>query len=73
MVGGWLVGGFKKTHLKMDILGYHIFINLLFNHIKTTRWSRECCRNLSEDEKIKINYANIRNKNMSDEDRERKK
>ena len=41
---------------------------------KTTKTSQECYRYLSEDEKIKKrNCANIRNKNMSDADRKRKK
>ena len=25
-----------KTYLKMDIIGYHIFINIFVNHKKTT-------------------------------------
>lgn len=38
-----------------------------------TLFLSECYRNISEDEKIeKINYANIRIKNMSDANRERK-
>ena len=41
---------------------------------KTSERFQEYFSNLSEDEKIKeINYANNRNKNMSDEDKERKK
>ena len=44
------------------------------NKEKLQERSREYYRNLSENEKIKTrNYANNRNKNMSDEDIERKK
>ena len=44
------------------------------NKEKLQKSSREYHRNLSEDEKIKNrNYANIRNKNKSETDRERKK
>ena len=50
-------------------MGYYILINLLVNHNK-----QEYYGNLSEDENNKKrNYANIRNKNMSDADRKRGK